>query len=83
MWGVPRSGIEPVSPASAGGVSTTEPPGKPLTFKLLDTFQYFKETNFLENKKLVHFQHKFAFLMKIYLKLCTLNIIMFLILKYI
>ena len=29
-WGRPRSGIEPVSPALAGGSHMTEPPGKPL-----------------------------------------------------
>ena len=29
MWDLPGSGIEPVSPAFAGGVFTTEPPGKP------------------------------------------------------
>ena len=31
LWrvGSPRSGVEPVSPASAGGFFTTEPPGRP------------------------------------------------------
>ena len=29
MWNPPRPGLEPVSPASAGRVSTTVPPGKP------------------------------------------------------
>ena len=29
MWGLPRSGMEPVSPALAGGFFTTDPPGKP------------------------------------------------------
>ena len=29
MWDPPRPGLEPVSPASAGRVSTTAPPGKP------------------------------------------------------
>ena len=29
MWDLPRSGLEPVSPALAGGFSTTAPPGKP------------------------------------------------------
>ena len=28
-WGLPRPGLEPVSPASAGRLSTTAPPGKP------------------------------------------------------
>ena len=29
MWGLPRSGMEPMSPALAGGFFTTEPQGKP------------------------------------------------------
>ena len=32
MWDPPRPGLEPVSPALAGRFSTTEPPGKPLSF---------------------------------------------------
>ena len=28
-WDPPRPGLEPVSPALAGGLSTTAPPGKP------------------------------------------------------
>ena len=28
MWNLPRSGIEPTSPALAGWLFTTEPPGK-------------------------------------------------------
>ena len=31
MWDLPRPGLEPVSPALAGRLSTTAPPGKPLT----------------------------------------------------
>ena len=31
MWDPPRPGLEPVSPALAGGFSTTAPPGKPPT----------------------------------------------------
>ena len=30
MWDLPRPGHEPVSPALAGGFSTTAPPGKPM-----------------------------------------------------
>ena len=30
MWDLPGPGIEPVSPALAGGFLTTVPPGKPL-----------------------------------------------------
>ena len=29
MWDPPRPGLEPVSPASAGRLPTTAPPGKP------------------------------------------------------
>ena len=32
MWDLPRPGLEPVSPALAGGLSTTAPPGKPSFF---------------------------------------------------
>ena len=32
MWDPPRPGLEPVSPALAGRLSTTAPPGKPLDF---------------------------------------------------
>ena len=52
MWDLPRPGFEPVSPALAGRLSTTAPPGKPwimlsfrslpvLTFKYPRIFLYF------------------------------------------
>ena len=31
MWDLPRPGLKPVSPALAGRLSTTAPPGKPLS----------------------------------------------------
>ena len=31
MWDLPRPGLEPMPPALAGRLSTTAPPGKPLT----------------------------------------------------
>ena len=31
MWNLPRPGLKPVSPALAGRLSTTAPPGKPKT----------------------------------------------------
>ena len=37
MWDPARPGLEPVSPASAGRLSTTAPPGKPLFF-LMESF---------------------------------------------
>ena len=33
MWDLPGPGIEPVSPALAGGFFTTEPPGKSYTVR--------------------------------------------------
>ena len=35
MWDLPRPGLEPMSPALAGGFSTTAPPGKPTKQVLL------------------------------------------------
>ena len=32
MWDLPGPGLEPMSPALAGGFLTTAPPGKPLKF---------------------------------------------------
>ena len=42
MWDLPRPGLEPMSPALAGGFSTTVPPGKPqmvLKDKFYRTFK--------------------------------------------
>ena len=40
MWDLPRPGLERVSPALAGRLSTTAPPGKPLKiFKSLSKFK--------------------------------------------
>ena len=35
MWDLPRPGLEPVSPALAGGFSTTAPPGKPYIYRFI------------------------------------------------
>ena len=41
MWDPPRPGLEPVSPALAGRLSTTAPPGKPLHFTLeIDLWEF-------------------------------------------
>ena len=40
MWDLPRPGLEPMSPALAGRLSTTAPPGKPRKF-------FFKNLHFL------------------------------------
>ena len=34
MWHLPGPGVKPVSPALAGGLFTTEPPGKPWALLL-------------------------------------------------
>ena len=36
---LPNSGIEPVSPALAGGFFTTEPPGKPILYIVVYIYQ--------------------------------------------
>ena len=48
MWDLPRSALEPVSPALAGGFLTTAPPGKPyeISFYL---FTFFKIYIFFEH----------------------------------
>ena len=38
MWDLPRPGLEPVSPALAGRLPTTAPPGKPLSRFNCDEF---------------------------------------------
>ena len=38
MWDLPRPGLEPASPALAGGLSTTAPPGKPSCFLFKNLF---------------------------------------------
>ena len=39
MWDLPGPGLEPMSPALAGGFLTTAPPGKP-EFLILDVIKY-------------------------------------------
>ena len=40
MWDLPRPGLEPVSPALAGRLSTTAPPGKPSNVFLMIALQF-------------------------------------------
>ena len=40
MWDLPRPGLEPVSPALAGRLSTTAPPGKPPSSVLTQIVTY-------------------------------------------
>ena len=41
MWDLPEPGIEPMSPALAGGFLTTAPPGKSVWFVFICVFQVF------------------------------------------
>ena len=41
LWDLPRPGLEPVSPALAGRVSTTAPPGKPPSLVFCLCFFFF------------------------------------------
>ena len=45
MWDLPRPGLEPVSPALAGRLSTTAPPGKP-------SYCFWKQFSFKNNGRL-------------------------------
>ena len=49
MWDLPRPGLEPVSPALAGGFSTTAPPGKPpgLHFLIYIFNKYLSSTYYM------------------------------------
>ena len=40
MWDLPRPGLEPVSPALAGRLSTTAPPGKPQGMRVFFSFPW-------------------------------------------
>ena len=44
MWDPPRPGLEPVSPALAGRLSTTAPPGKPKIFLFKVQFWGFRNS---------------------------------------
>ena len=45
MWDLPRPGLEPLSPALAGGFLTTAPPGKPPTLFLNDDIPHIYAPN--------------------------------------
>ena len=66
MWGLPGPGLEPVSPALAGGFLTTAPPGKPrvivflLFFKIYLTFEHLKIS--ITEYKLVSYVHMYMYI---------------------
>ena len=65
MWDPPRPGLEPVSPALAGRLSTTAPPGKPISLSFLKiifryriwTWSYFV-AHFNGNLRFITFRRK-------------------------
>ena len=61
MWGLPRSGVEPVSPTLAGGFFITEPPGKPLPLHFIDHISILtSKTFFILRRFLSHYLFKFV-----------------------
>ena len=46
MWDLPGPGLKPVSPALAGRLSTTAPPGKPRSVLILCEFPILSPTSF-------------------------------------
>ena len=65
MWDLPGPGLEPVSPAMAGGFLTSAPPGKSprLTF-----FKVMFETGVLHHRYALTLQRQMALAMLIFLK---------------
>ena len=53
MWDLPRPGLEPVSPAMAGRLSTTAPPGKPYADFLLSNIMHFLNFLYLSKKNIL------------------------------
>ena len=55
MWDLTGSGIIPVSPALAGGLFTTEPPGKPWGLFFFNHIFQFLLYSLNENVKIIHY----------------------------
>ena len=51
VWDLPRPGLEPVSPALAGRLSTTAPPGKP-SINSLYQLNIYPEIDFIEEGRI-------------------------------
>ena len=56
MWDLPRPGLELVSPALAGGFSTTAPPGKPSRFFLHEFLEFNKLASLKTACQIAHSQ---------------------------
>ena len=57
MWDLPRPGLEPVSPALAGGLPTTEPPGKsPLSSFLFNIALGILARTFIQEREIKSIQ---------------------------
>ena len=75
MWDLPRPGLEPVSPALAGGFLTTMPPGKPSPHHFLNGIlsPFHLLTSHLFNKLIKHTYSKHWLLTKIPLRWVLLD----------
>ena len=51
MWDLPEPGLEPVSPALAGGFLTTAPPGKPLLHNLTGVIPHYVHSKEIERQR--------------------------------
>ena len=64
MWDLPRPGLEPMSPALAGGFLTTAPPGKSLIILFIEKKSIKNliiNQNFLELIKICEIYFKIVF----------------------
>ena len=52
MWDLPGPGLEPMSPALAGGFLTTAPPGKPYNQLIFEKGQFHRGSNSLSTNHL-------------------------------
>ena len=71
MWDLPRPGLEPVSPALAGGFSTAAPPGKPhssfLILALMTINFPLSTTTLAASHKFWYVMSSFSFISKYFL----------------
>ena len=68
MWDLPRPGLEPVSPALAGGLSTTAPPGKPGLAYSCSTW---RSSPLLDTLNLIALRTSFSTVSTIILSICN------------
>ena len=60
MWDPPRPGLEPVSPALAGRLSITVPPGKPYGIFFIALFLYYCFSKVCKGRKIITCDQSFG-----------------------